>query len=223
MSLSLIIAATGAAAVSCLAARDHRAAVSARRDLLHDCAAALDRSVLTYADDGFPQLAGSHRGCGVQIQLLCDTMTMRRLPQLWLSTTLLYRNPGLPGLAILVRHCGTEFYSLTSHFPRRLDAPHGLPEEVLIRGDDAAGPLLAALVPALKSILEDRRIKEIAITERGLRIVRQAAEGKRGEHLLLRQSVFANAKVPRSDLADALDQLHAMRGAVDQLRRAHAA
>jgi hypothetical protein len=223
MSLTLIIAAAGAAAVSYLAVRDHRAAVGARRGLLDDCTSALDRSVLTHASDGIPQLTGSHRGRGIQIQLLPDTMTMRRLPQLWLSTTLLDRNPGLPGFAILVRHCGTEFYSLTPHFPRRLDAPRGLPYEVLIRGDAGAERLLAELAPVLAGILEDKRVKEIAVTERGLRIVRQAGEGKRGEYLLLRQSVFENAAVPRGDLADVLDQLHALRGVVEQHRRAHAA
>jgi hypothetical protein len=223
MSLTLIIAAAGAAAVTCLAVRDHRAAVGARRNLLDNCTGALDRSVLTHASDGFPQLIGSHRGRGVQIELLPDTMTMRRLPQLWWSTTLLDRNPGLPGLAILVRHCGTEFYSLTSRFPHRLDPPRGLPDEVLIRGDVGAERLLDELAPVIGGILEDKRVKEIAITERGLRIVRQAAEGKRGEHLLLRQAVFENATVPRSELAEVLDQLRAMRAVVEQHRRAHAA
>lgn len=223
MTLTLLIAATGAAAVSYIAVRDHRAAMDARRGLLNECTEALDRSVLTHSGDGFPKLAGSHHGRGVQVELLLDTMTIRRLPQLWLSTTLLDRHPGLPGLALLMRHCGTEFYSLTPHFSQRLETPRELPEGVLIRGDAGADRLLTALTPVLSDILEDARVKEIAITDRGLRIVRQAAEGKRGEHLLLRQSTFDNAKVPPADLADTLAQLHAMRAIVDAHRRAHAA
>ena len=223
MTLTLLIAATGAAAFSYIEVREHRAAIAARRGLLDDCSAALDRSALTHGEAGFPKLAGSHRGRGVQVELLLDTMTIRRLPQLWLSTTLLDRHPGLPGLALLLRHCGTEFYSLTSHFPRRLDTPCELPEGVLIRGDAGADRLLAALTPVLAEILDDPRVKEIAITERGLRIVRQAAEGKRGEHLLLRQSTFENARVPSADLAGILAQLHAMRDIIGAHRRAHAA
>ena len=75
----------------------------------------------------------------------------------------------------------------------------------------------------MSDILADRRVKEIAITDRGLRIVRQAGEGKRGEHLLLRQTVFENANVGRRDLASVLDQLQAIRAITDAYRRACAA
>lgn len=223
MSLTLFIAAAGAAAVAAIAVRDHHNAINTRRALLDDCTLALDRSTLAHGADGLPQLSGSHRGRGVLTELLVDTMTIRRLPQLWLSVTLLDRNPALPGFAVLVRHNGNEFYSLASHFPERLETPSGFPDEVVIRGDVDAGPLLLELAPAIAAILKDARVKEIAITERGLRIVRQAAEGKRGDHLLLRQSVFENAKVARTDLARILEQLHAMRAVIGAHRRAHAA
>ena len=150
-------------------------------------------------------------------------MTIRRLPQLWMSTTLLDRNAGLPGLAILVRPAGTEFYSLTSRFAHRLETPAGFPDEVLIRGDAAPGPCSLILRATLASILADPRVKEIAITPRGLRIIRQAGEGKRGDHLLLRQSVFENAAVPRRDLATVLDQLQAIRAITGAYGRARAA
>ena len=58
---------------------------------------------------------------------------------------------------------------------------------------------------------------------RGLRIIRQAGEGKRGDHLLLRQSVFENAAVPRQDLATVLDQLQAIRAITGAYGRARAA
>lgn len=223
MSLTLLIAATGVATVSYIAVRDHRAAISARRGLLDQCAVSLDRSALIHTEDGFPKISGSHRGRGVHAELLLDTMTMRRLPQLWLSTTLLDRNLGLPGFSVLVRHCGTEFYSLISRFEHRLNAPAGFPHEVLVRGDAGAQPLLDELGEIIGGILKDPRVKEIAVTERGLRIVRQACEGKRGDHLLLRQSVFENAQVPRGDFATVLDQLHSMRAIVSARRQAHAA
>lgn len=223
MSLTLLIAATGVAAVSYIAVRDHRAAIDARRGLLDRCAATLDRSALGHTEDGFPKISGSHRGRGVHAELLLDTMTMRRLPQLWLSTTLLDRNPGLPGFAILVRHCGTEFYSLLSRFERRLNAPAGFPHEVVVRGDAGAQLLLDELAGVIGGVLQDPRVKEIAVTDRGLRIVRQACEGKRGDHLLLRQSVFENAQVPREDFATVLDQLHSMRTIISARRQAHAA
>jgi hypothetical protein len=223
MSLTLIIAAAGVATVSYLAVREHRRAIAARRGVLDDCTAVLDRSKLSHRESGFPQLVGSHRGRGVQVDLILDTLTIRRLPQLWMSTTLLDRNPGIPGFSVLVRHCGNEFYALTSRFEHRLTTPLGFPHEVVIRGDAGAEPLLARLAPTIGDILRDQRVKEVAVTERGLRIVRQAAEGKRGDHLLLRQSVFENARVPREDLAATLDQLQAMRSAIGAHIQAHAA
>ena len=223
MSVTLLIAATGVAAVSYIAAKDHRAANARRRGLLNECSAVLDRSKLSHRDDGFPILSGSHRGRGVHVDLVLDTMTIRRLPQLWLSTTLLDRNPGLPGFSIVVRHCGTEFYSLLSRFEHRVNAPAGLPAEVVIRGDAGAEALLAELGPLISDILADARVKEIAITDRGVRIVRQAAEGKRGDYLLLRQSVFENARLAGEDFAAVLEQLHALRRAITALRQADAA
>ena len=223
MSISLLFAAGSIAAVTYVGMRDHRAAKLARRSLLDRCAGALDGTVLAHGADEFPRLTGRHFGREVRVDLLCDTMTIRRLPQLWLSTTLLDQNRDLPSLAILVRPAGTEFYSLTSRFEQRLETPAGFPAEVLIRGGDGAERLLAELAETLSPILADPRVKEIAITNRGLRIVRQAGEGKRGDHLLLRQSVFENACVPRADLAHVLDHMQSIRAVTGARAEARAA
>ena len=223
MSISLLLAAGSIAAVTYVGMRDHRTAKLARRSVLDRCTSALDAAVLTHGADDFPRLTGRHRGREVRVDLLCDTMTIRRLPQLWMSTTLLDQNPDLSGFAILVRPAGTEFYSLTSRFEHRLETPVGFPEEVLIRGDAGAERLLDALRAILSDVLADRRIKEVAVTSRGLRIVRQAGEGKRGDHLFLRQSVFENATVPQGDLARVLDHLQSIRAITSARAKARAA
>ena len=223
MSVSLLLAVGSIAAVTFVGMRDHRAAMAARRGVLDGCVGALDRPQLSHAADSFPRLTGRHHGREVRVDLLCDTMTIRRLPQLWMSTTLLDQNPDLSGFAILVRPAGTEFYSLTSRFAHRLETPAGFPEEVLIRGDAGAERLLDALRAILSDVLADRRIKEVAVTSRGLRIIRQAAEGKRGDHLLLRQSVFENACVPQGDLARVLGHLQSIRGVTSARAKARAA
>ena len=225
MSVSLLLAAGSVAALTFVGMRDARAARAARRAILDNCASALDRSELSYAADNFPRLAGLYRGREVRVDLLCDTMTIRRLPQLWMRATLLAANPGRPGFAILVRPSGmgSEFYSLTSTFEHRLAAPAGFPAEVLIRGDDGAEAILAELADTLHAILADPHVKEIAVTPRGVRILRQAGEGKRGDHLLLRQSVFEDASVARQDLAAVLEQLETIRSVTDAYGRACAA
>jgi hypothetical protein len=225
MSVSLLLAAGSVAALTFVGMRGARTARAARRAMLDDCAGALDRSQLSHGADSFPNLAGFYRGREVRVDLLCDTMTIRRLPQLWMRATLLAANPGRPGFAILVRPSGmgSEFYSLTSSFEHPLAAPPGFPTEVLIRGDDGAEALLVELADTLRAILADPHVKEVAVTPRGVRILRQAGEGKRGDHLLLRQSVFENAGVPRQDLAAVLEQLEAIRSVTDAHGRACAA
>jgi hypothetical protein len=152
----------------------------------------------------------------VHLELISDTMVIRRLPQLWASLTYLDTLTGVPSLAVLVRPAGYEFYSLTSSLPYGLDPPTDFPPEVLVRGSDArAAQLLKQLRLQLATILADPRVKEIAITSKGLRIVSQMAEGRRGEHLLLRQAVFDEAVVRPSELYKRLEELEALRDAVE--------
>lgn len=188
------------AALGWVAMREHRALRAARRDLLSNCLPLVESGSIGCGVAEFPRLSGTYRGRRVAAELMPDTMTVRRLPQLWLSLTLLDSVPVVGGFAVLVRPSGNDFYSLTETFPVTLDPPRDLPWEVLVRGaslDDQQ--LVDDLAPVMGSILADPKVKELAVTPRGVRIVRQASEGRRGEHLLLRQAVFDEANVPAAD------------------------
>jgi hypothetical protein len=222
--LSTVLIALGVAGVGLLAKREHRSIRATREALLDDCASALEDPGMTLCGDGFPLLIGKDRGLSVHVQLISDTMVVRRLPQLWLFVTMLERLRDLPSLAVLVRPAGYEFYSITTGLTHALSTPAALPPEVLIKGSDArAEGLLERLTPALAVILADPRVKEIAMTSKGVRIIRQAAEGRRGEHLLLRQPTFDDAKVAASNLARLLEQIHLLRSALDDQSQKQAA
>jgi hypothetical protein len=181
---------------------------ASRRDLLDGCLAMLDDGNIQLEHDDFPRLKGQWRGRPIDVQLIPDTMTLRRLPQLWLSTTWLAPIPVAGAFAALVRHSGYEFYGLTSQFEHRLEPPAGLPAEIIIRGRDARSQVLLDRMQApLAAIFSDPLVKEVDVTPNGLRIIRQACEGRRGEHLLLRQAVFDGAQVSTSDLERVLSQL----------------
>ena len=222
--LSIVLIALGVGAVGLLANREHRSIRATREALLDECGPVLEGPEITLCGDGFPRLAGRDRGRSVHVQLISDTMVVRRLPQLWVFVTMLERLRDLPSLAILVRPAGFEFYSMTSGLTHALSTPAALPQEVLIRGSDArAEDLLERLTPSLAAILADPRVKEVALTSNGVRIIRQAAEGRRGEHLLLRQPIFDDAKVMSSDLVELLDQIHLLRSALDDQTQKQAA
>jgi hypothetical protein len=213
-----------AGAVGALAAREHRLVRAARHSLLDRCASVVEGVEIRHGGDGFPSLVGSRRGRRVHVELIPDTMVLRRLPQLWVSVTLLDRVSDVPSLAVLVRPAGYEFYSLTGGLTYPLDPPAALPQEVLVRGSDArAEQLLRQLMPHFAASLADPRVKEIAVTGKGLRMIWQAGEGRRGEHLLLRQAVFDDADVQASDLARLLEALDVLRSAIDARTQKQAA
>jgi hypothetical protein len=204
-----------AGVVGAFAAREHRLVRGGRQSLLDQCAGVLDDAEIGHGRDGFPTLAGAFHGRRVIVELIPDTMVIRRLPQLWLSITLLDTLTDVPSLAVLVRPAGYEFYSLTGMLTCALDGPATFPQEVLVRGSDTrAVPLLQHLATQLGGILADPHVKEIAVTSRGLRIIAQAGEGRRGEHLLLRQAVFDDAGVPALELAKRLNELEMLRSAI---------
>lgn len=223
--LTYSIAVSAFAAVVIMAIREHRILRASRRNLLDGCRGVLNGGALQHASDDFPRLAGFWNAHKVDVQLIPDTMTIRRLPQLWLAVTWLAPVPRRGAFAALVRHSGYEFYGLTSRFEHRLEPPRGLPAEIIIRGQDAhaSQALLQRMQGPLATIFSDPLVKEVDVTPNGLRIIRQASEGRRGEHLLLRQAIFDDAQVPTSDLERALGQLEELRATTIESKGARAA
>ncbi|MFT3732361.1 MAG: hypothetical protein QM780_13245 [Hyphomicrobium sp.] len=148
MTLSLAFALIGLAVTAVVAFREHAAVVSRRRTLLDNCAPLLENDKITHGDDGFPKLEGRHRRRFIRIELIPDTMTVRRLPQLWLKLTCIEARPHQPEFSVLARPSGAEFYSLTSAHPIMLAPPPGLAAEIIAKGNCAASQLALELVGA---------------------------------------------------------------------------
>ena len=220
---SVLVGLTGAAVLGAMAVRDHWRLRASRRGLLEPCRRILFGAEITLGGDDFPKIIGQYGGRRVQAELIPDTMTIRRLPQLWLSVTLMEKLPGIYGFAVLARPSGNDFYSLTESFEQSLTPPAGFPWEVLIRGEHVTAQAhLETLAPDLGAILADPCIKEVAVTAKGVRIVRQAAEGRRGEHLLLRQAIFDDAVVSAQEFLRCLGQLEFLAARVARLPHAEA-
>ncbi len=224
MTLSLTLAIVGLVTTFAVTMREHTKVLVSRRSLLDRCAALLSNPVIKHGGDGFPVLEGFRGKRFIRVELIPDTMTIRRLPQLWLKLTRIEIRHGIPEFSVLVRPSGTEFYSLTHGHPRALDPPHALAAEAIVRGDrPASQQMLDTVAPALRRMFADPRMKEVAVTGRGLRLVWQAAEGHRGEHLLFRQCRFENAHVNPDALAVRLADLDDLSAAVDDVPEARAA
>jgi hypothetical protein len=220
MSLSVIIAVLGAITVSMFARREHAKAVGARRPLLDHCAKQLADAKIGFAQDGYPRLEGVYRDQKLRVELIPDSMTVRRLPQLWLQLTYLEKRPNAAEYSVLVRPTGAEFYSLTNELPITLKPPRTLELEMLAKGSTAfSQQALDASAPTLARLFADPRMKEIAITRRGIRFVWQAAEGSRGDHLF-RQCRFEDAAIDPHDFSMLLRKLDDFRTSLNRDREA---
>jgi hypothetical protein len=224
MTLSFIFAGAGLTATALVAMREHAKVLASRRTLLYRCSALLTQPEITHGNDGFPGLDGYHRGRFIRAELVPDTMTIRRLPQLWLKLTRIEVRSGFPEFSVLIRPSGNEFYSLTSTHSVTLRPPGGLAPEMIAKGDCAASQeMLDAASSTLRRLFADPRMKEVAVTGKGLRLIWQADEGERGAHLILRQCRFEDAAVSAEVFAARLADLDELSGAIDQAREAQAA
>src|SRR6185436_554394 len=144
-------------------------------------------------------------------------LVMRRLPQLWLVVTLSETaKRARPSFGALARPTGAEFYSRISELPERIEPPPGLDSSILIRGNAAlSGASAARAGEALHRLFADKRVKEVMVTPKGVRIVRQASQGERGAHLLLRQVRFPLEAVQPDLVLTAIEEADAMRDALD--------
>jgi hypothetical protein len=214
--LALLAAAIGLGVILALSARERARARQARAGIFQDCLGLLDEAAVTIGEDGFPRLHGRIAGRRVRIDAIPDTLTLRRLPQLWLSVTLEGRIDGRAAFGLLLRSTGAEPYALTHRLDRRLAWPDGLPAEGLCRG---AGAGAKALVergrPAVAALLADPRVKEVAATPRGVRAVLRLAEGQRGAHLILRQAEFGAPRLQPCDALRLLDGLADLMAALE--------
>ncbi|MGJ4857922.1 hypothetical protein AB4037_07545 [Labrys sp. KB_33_2] len=190
----LIIIVAGLAGLFWLVNRERSALWRRRKALLADCRPLFERAEQVDGVAGFPRLAGEIAGRRVVVELLPDTMTLRRLPQLWLSLTVMTPLPDGAAFGALARPSGSEFYARTPDLPVRLEPPIGLPEDVMVRGRRRGAAFLAQAERAVADLMADARVKEVLVMPAGLRVIFQAAEGNRGQHLLLRQCDFGDER-----------------------------
>ena len=131
--VALAVGAIGALILGWSWRRERGAARAARAGLLDGCRLLFETAQIAPDGAGFPRLDGTIQGRRLILEFIPDTMTIRRLPQLWLCATLLEALPVTSGFAVLARPSGAEFYSLTERFEVRLDPPAGLPPLEAIR------------------------------------------------------------------------------------------
>lgn len=149
---------------------------------------------------GYPTLTGRLDGYRTTIRPVIDSLTLRKLPVLWLEFTQHRRLPVQSSLSVLLRPQGTEFFSPNGGFAREVAAPEPFPRPVRVASPDPdRAPPPALLVPIV-DYLNEPATKEVGLGARGTRAVRLLAEGDQGSYRTTRRAAFDRLRVSRAEV-----------------------
>lgn len=171
-------------------ARQQRTILTGRAQLLDRCSALLQQPQVSASEAGYARLQGQYRGYRVDMSLVEDHLTMRKLPSLWLQ--LLVEGVPINGagtLGVLARPQNTEFYSACWDWIVAVDPLPGWPAHALYRSY-ASPPDLNLADPHVRGLFSDDKAKELVLTPRRVRVTYQAKQAERGDYLLLRTANF---------------------------------
>jgi len=174
-----------------------------RHQLVIDVQYVLDEAVVHRDGLGYPMITGTYRGHPVRLQPVVDTLTLRKLPSLWLLVTQQRRLDVEAPIDVMLRPSGAEFFSPNAGFGHELQPPDWLPRPVRIASPDRtpARSTLEHLAP----LLRDPRTKEVLISAAGIRVVRQLAEGAQGPYRSTRRADFGSVRIVPEGLRHLLD------------------
>lgn len=163
---------------------------------------------------GVLRLLGEWNGLPVQVQTVVDTLAVRKLPSLWLMVTIPEPLPLHSTFDLMMRAAGPTSFSNFDLLPHAVLVPSGFPEHAAIRTDDPAHLLPAHVIAPHLGAFDNPRMKELLISPKGLRLVKQMAEADRARYGVFRQADFGAAVLEASTLQDMLVRLAAIRRAI---------
>ena len=155
----------------------------------------------------YPYVTGRYRGREVRIEPHTDSISVRKLPSLWLQVTVRDELPVPATLDVMMRPRNVEYWSPFDQLAHELERPANWPPDANLRTDKAEGAAdLRRLIEPHLGFLRDPMGKEILITPRGVRVTLLAAEGERGAYLLQRQARFSGAPLDPTLVRSLLDR-----------------
>ncbi|MFD1331259.1 hypothetical protein ACFQ4O_04540 [Methylopila musalis] len=165
----------------------------------------LEDGRITPAPSGYGTLRGLWRGHEVALTPVAEALAFRRLPQLWITVTL-KADTGLDAaFEALRRPTGAEFFAAGGGLPRAFAPPPDWPQDTAVRGDAKAAIVLPLIAATLAPTLAEPRCKALLASPTGVRLVWQAAQGRRGAYLLFRDISFDVTSLPASEIEALLD------------------
>lgn len=182
-----------------------------RAGYLDDCKGLFSGGMKAIMPTGFPRMSGNYRGHEFDLQVVADTLNIRKLPTLWLMVTLPENLPVHATFDLMVRPRGVETFSRHAQLPVQISNDGGFPEDSTIRTDNPAALPPRDLLRRHLPLFNDGRAKELVISPKGLRVVWLADEAHRGKYLIFRDSEMGLVPFRPDDLKPLLDYLIGLR------------
>jgi hypothetical protein len=196
--------------------RQHAQVRLERRRLLDACRDLLQDSVLSAGAAGYARLQGRYRNYRMDMRLVEDHLTMRKIPSLWLHLTVEGEPLAASGtLGVLVRPQNTEFYSPCWDWDVAVQPLPGWPEHALYRSQSVA-PDLDRADPHVRKFFQDDKAKELVMTPTQVRLTYQARQAERGDYLLLRAVSFDHTPLPPDSVLPLLQRAVELRQAMEK-------
>lgn len=153
---------------------------------------------------GSAEIAGHYCGLPVRIRAVTDLLALRKLPSLWLMITIPAPLPVRARFDMMMRPAGQTSFSHFDDLPEIVPLPPGFPEDAVARSDNRSlAPPPGTFLPYLAPFFTPAG-KELLVAPEGLRIVLQAAEGRRARYGVFRQADFGEDPVDPAPVAAAL-------------------
>lgn len=159
-----------------------------RAGYLDHCLPLFSGAVTGVAETGFARVSGNYRGQVFDIQVVPDSLAMRKLPCLWLLVTLPEPLPVLGTVDVMLRASGHETFSRFATLPDQIAAPAGFPPECSLRTDAPNALPDPAVIVRYLAGLDPAQLKELVIAPNGVRVVWLVEQADRGRYLLFRDA-----------------------------------
>ncbi len=178
---------------------------TSRAAVFTDCLSLFTQYRVVQDDVDYPVLSGQYRGHRIELKLIADHVGYRKVPSLWLQASVFVGLPLQGVIDYLVRPQNVEFFSPSDTLTIELPLPAHWPQFATLRTDLAEGlPPMHVLDPPV-ALFEDPAMKELLLTPRGTRLVRQVDQARRREYLVLRAASFAHDQLEPGMVAQLLD------------------
>ena len=179
----------------------------ARAGYLDLCLPLFDRVRKGVAETGFARVSGQYRGQTFDVQVVPDSLSLRKLPCLWVLVTVAERLPLTGTYDVMLRAAGAETFSKFGTLPDHIAVPPGFPEGCTIRTDTPGVLPAAEVIGRYMAGLDAARLKEVVVAPTGVRVVWLVEEADRGRYLLFRDAEMGGVALPSDVLQPLMDGL----------------